>query len=162
MSDEANNWENLELWRLIRRVHRAIEKARSFDLNKKGLSISKFAVLGITKQLGLKTTSAILARRMGRRPHSISQLLVKMEEQGLITKSKDLPRKNMFRISITEKGEEILQTSIEELEILNDIFSVLSDANKEVLRNILSDVLSRVTDILYHLQLISLKERNTF
>ena len=62
---------------------------------------------------------------MIRERHSVSTLLQRMENKGLIKRTQDRVRKNLLRISITEKGKQAYKT-VTKLESVHLIESVLS------------------------------------
>jgi DNA-binding MarR family transcriptional regulator len=49
-----------------------------------------------------------LSRLLSREPHSMSALVNRMEKNGLVTKKRDLKRKNLVRVSVTPKGKQAL------------------------------------------------------
>ena len=96
---------------LLRSTYDAINRARKKELHKYGISVSEFGVLFFIQAIGNKVTPADISRWMFREHHSVSALLNRMEKRGLITKIKDLERKNLVRVSITEKGKQVYQKS---------------------------------------------------
>ncbi|MCK4965286.1 MAG: hypothetical protein KAS54_09385 [Dehalococcoidia bacterium] len=56
-----------------------------------------------------------------------------MEKQGLLRKTKDLERKNIVRITLTDKGEEALRQAME-TETIVKVISFLSDKEQDCLR----------------------------
>jgi DNA-binding MarR family transcriptional regulator len=95
---------NYYLWMLLCQTRDAVSKARSKELRRHNISSQHAAVLFIVLQLGHKATPAEIARWLFREPHSISELIDRMEKQGLVKKIKDLHRKNQVRVELTEKG----------------------------------------------------------
>ena len=77
-----------------------------------------------------KVTPAEISRQLLKDPHSISQLLVRMEKRGLVKNIKGLPRKNMIRVKLTSKGQKAFKNSLESNN-LGKIFSILSEDEKE-------------------------------
>jgi len=59
-----------------------------------------------------------------------------MEKQGLVRKVNDLERKNMIRIVLTEKGEQVYQRS-REMKVIPKILSCLSPEERDNLRTYL-------------------------
>jgi DNA-binding MarR family transcriptional regulator len=59
-----------------------------------------------------------------------------MEEKGLVKKIKDMDRKNMIRIAMTEKGEQAYNQSTQRTTIHN-IMSALSEAEHQQLMSLL-------------------------
>lgn len=115
----------LRAWILFRRVHDILFKIRNRELTKHRSNVEKTLTLQAIKRLGKEATPNNIAKTRYRRPNTISVLLKNMEAAGLVTRSKDLSRKNVIRISLTEKGKEaIVQTR--KSGIVNKIFSPLS------------------------------------
>jgi DNA-binding MarR family transcriptional regulator len=70
-------------------------------------------------------TPADLSRWLFREPHTVSQLLIRMEKQGLLKRTKDLKYKNRLRLTLTEKGEEAYQQQTQ-MRAIGNILSSLS------------------------------------
>lgn len=94
------------LWWLIVHMRRAMYKARAKELFQYGITPEEAAVLFIVKAIGPRATPAEISRWLLREPHSTSGLINRMEKKGLVRKVKDLERKNMVRVAITEKGQQ--------------------------------------------------------
>lgn len=120
------------LWVLIRQTRDAIMKAREKELAQAGISSIQAAVLFTMQAIGEAATPAEISRRLVREPHSVSGLLSRMQKQGLIKKVKDLPRKNMVRVTMTEKGLAAYRISKERAS-MHTIMSILSEIDKKEL-----------------------------
>jgi len=81
-------------------------------MSKFGISAIQSAVMLISKMLGKRATPTEISRWLHRKPHSISMLLDRMENAGLVNKVKDLERKNLVRVVMTEKGRDLYQKSL--------------------------------------------------
>jgi DNA-binding MarR family transcriptional regulator len=88
--------------------------------------------LFIVQAIGEKATPAEITRWILRKPHTVTELLKRMEKEGLVTRTKDLERKNMVRISITEKGRQAYQKSTERKSI-HKLMSSLSQEERQPL-----------------------------
>jgi len=62
--------------------------------------------------------------------------LIKMEQEGLVTKSNDLPRKNQVRLELTDKGHEAYSQAAKR-ESVHKIMSSLSKEQYKQLKSIL-------------------------
>ena len=133
--------QDYNLWALLRQTRDAMVKAREKELGKYGISSIQAAVLFTIQDIGTEATPAEISRRLVREPHSISGLLSRMEKQGLIKRVKDLPKRNMVRISLTAKGEELYKISTQRV-TMHEIFDVISDEE----RKIIWDYLQRLRD----------------
>lgn len=116
-----------ELWRLIVHTYRAISKMRSRELLRYGVTMEEAAILFTLQFLDKdKATPAELSRWVVREPHSTSSLIKRMEKRGLVKTSRDLCRKNMVRVSVTEKGQRV-QEQANIREAIHRVISVLSE-----------------------------------
>ena len=107
-----------EIWGLLDQACDAIGRARDNELRQIGISRMQAWVLFIVKAINGKAingpaTPAQISRWLFREPNTVSALLDRMEKQGLVKKIKDLEKKNLIRVVITEKGEEAYQQSKE-------------------------------------------------
>lgn len=118
------------LWVLLRQTRDAMVKARERELEKFGISSIQAAVLFTIQAIGPEATPAEISRRLVREPHSVSGLLSRMEKQGIIKRSRDLPKRNMVRVEMTEKGSEAYEQSTKRLS-MHQIMSVLSEEEQK-------------------------------
>jgi DNA-binding MarR family transcriptional regulator len=65
-----------------------------------------------------------------------------MEKAGLVVKAKDLERKNMVRIAMTEKGERAYRESMKR-KSSQKLLSALSETERQELRSYLERVRNR-------------------
>ena len=122
-----------ELWVLLHQTSDVIAKAREDELREFGISEIQAGVLFVVKTAKAPVTPAEVSRWLFREPHTVSGLLNRMEKQGLIRKAKDLERKNLIRVTLTEKGEKAYQRSIN-LHAIHTILSTLSQKERDSLR----------------------------
>lgn len=87
-------------------------KVRERELLPQNLSATSAAVLFFVDAMGKDVTPARISRMLLREPHSISGILIRMEKQGLIKRTKNMERKNYIRITLTAKGEKALQQAM--------------------------------------------------
>ncbi|MFC1872895.1 MarR family winged helix-turn-helix transcriptional regulator [Chloroflexota bacterium] len=122
------SWNEVhDLWVLLRRTGHIAQKVRDRELSQCGLSAVRSAVLSLVHDLKGKATPAEIARQLLREDHSISYLLSKMAEEGILKKTEDPDRKNMVRIALTKKGRTLRKRSIDNRENLIKMISVLSE-----------------------------------
>jgi DNA-binding MarR family transcriptional regulator len=119
------------LWILFSQTWDAISRARDRELLSKDISERRAALLFIIQLIGHDATPVKISRYLFREPNSISELLDRMEGQGLIKKVKDLDRKNQVRIELTKQGHEYYQTSIVPKNI-PEIMSVLTEEERKL------------------------------
>jgi len=96
-----------EVYRIWVRMHRVVElivRAREKELARYGVPIRQVATLFAINAFQDKATLTQLAEFLGRRPHTISSILTRMEKDGLIRKRADEARHNVVRVALTDKG----------------------------------------------------------
>ena len=120
------------LWYTIRRAHEAIHKVRKSELRLHRLSTIETGVLLVVNTAKKGITPAEISRQLLKDPHSISQLLRRMEKKGLLENVKGYPKKNMIQVRLTQKGQEAYKLSMIGKKV-SQIMSVLSDKEKEQL-----------------------------
>ena len=132
--------EDYVLWWLITSMRRAMRKARAKELLEIGLSPSEAVVLFVVNTVGYRCTPAEISRWVLREPHSTSGILDRMEKGGLIRKVKDLERRNMIRVEMTEKGRKLHEIATKRRKSIRRIMSVLSDKERHELKNSLQKI----------------------
>ncbi len=136
MEHLLSDTDDFELWVLLRQTGDLLLRDRNRELNQYGLTIWHAAALNIIKLLGTRATPAEISRCLIRRPHTVSELLSKMERRGLLKKDKDLRYKNRIRVVLTEKGQEAYSQLIKR-ESLHSIMSSLTKEQHQQLRQCL-------------------------
>jgi len=122
--------KEFKLWWLLNRTRDAMFKVRTRELRKAGISVRKAGALLIIKVLGNRAILSEIARWMFKEPHSVSGLINRMEEEGLVKRVKDLEKKNLVRVEITEKGQQAYEYSVKR-EALHRIISALSEEERD-------------------------------
>jgi len=121
--------QDYNLWVLMRQTRDAMMKAREKELEKYGISSIQAAVLFTVKAIGPEATPAEISRRLVREPHSVSGLLSRMEKQGLVKRVKDLPKRNMVRVVVTDKGEAAYEMSTKRI-TMHETIAVLTEEER--------------------------------
>lgn len=135
--------QDFELWALLHQARDALARTREAELRHADLSMIKAAVLFFAKNLEQPVTPAVMSRALFREPHTISGLLDRMETQGLVRRVHDLQRKNMVRIEVTEKGDELYRQSREDRRVIGKVMSVLTQAERDELQSSLKKLRNR-------------------
>jgi DNA-binding MarR family transcriptional regulator len=97
--------QDQDLWLLLTHTRYAVFRAREKELQRYGLSPEQASLMFVVIGMGNKATPAALSRYLLRQPHTVSALVDRMVKKGLVKKVKDLERKNLVRVVITEKGQ---------------------------------------------------------
>lgn len=113
---------NQAYWAMIRVAE---QELRSFDL-----TMIQAAVLYWVKTSKSAPTPADLSRLLFRRPHTVLDLLGRMEKQGLLKRTRDPKRKNVSRIVLTNKGEQAFKSQ-KEVRGVARILSELTPAERK-------------------------------
>ncbi len=113
-------------WVFMARTRDAIFRNRVKELQKHNLSVRQASVLIVLEELDKEATPAKVSKWVFREPHSVSDFLKRMERDGLIKRIKDLARKNMIRVEITDKGREAVHNA-KKIEPVHKIMAVLSN-----------------------------------
>ena len=130
MQNSSSEYRNYDLWVRLRQTAHAIHKAREKELRQSGISIMESAALFIVQAIGRKATLVEISRLLFREPNSVSELVRRMEKNGLVRKVKDLDKRNMIRVVLTEKGEQAYSQASKRASI-HRIMSVLSEADRQ-------------------------------
>ena len=128
---------DLKLWTLLSQAKDALYRVRNKEVSECGISMSQAGVLVILGFQDGSSTPVKISRWMMRTQNSVSQVLANMERDGLITRSKDLSRKNLVRITLTEQGKQIYQRLTERTDSIQKMLSSLSAAERKRLRSYL-------------------------
>ncbi|MCR4392970.1 MAG: MarR family transcriptional regulator [Dehalococcoidales bacterium] len=130
-----------DLWLLLSNTHYRIKRIRAKELARYGISPEQAGILFFIRSSGNNAMPIEISRWQLREPQTITSILDRMEKKGLIKKSRDPYRKNVLRISLTEKGNEVLDNT-EKLETFHKIMSVLSEEKRKILRDILMELMT--------------------
>jgi DNA-binding MarR family transcriptional regulator len=132
--------EYYRLWLLLSQTRSAIFKARQKRLGRY-VHFNQAAALLTIWALEGQATPAVLSRYLFLEPHSASELIIRMEKKGLVTKNKDKVRGNIVRLSITEKGRKLCTQTVQ-ADFIRSIMSSLTKEQREQLSSSLSILFS--------------------
>ncbi len=134
---KAKAANDYEIWVLLHQTCHALSKVRENELRPYGITMMQAGILFIIKTIEDPVIPAEIARWIFLERNTVSGILNRMEEQGLINQVKDLGKKNLIRVTLTEKGEEAYQRS-SELRAIHETISSLSEEQRESLRTCLT------------------------
>jgi DNA-binding MarR family transcriptional regulator len=121
--------EDFMLWVLIAQTRDAILRARELEYARYGITNERRAVLAIIQNSGGRATPVDIARDLFRELHSVTEMLVRMEKDGLVTRHKSTGR-SKIEVSLTEKGLDVFDQSFHN-ETDAKIFSALTKKQRE-------------------------------
>ena len=128
--------QDFNLWILLAQTRSLLFSAGEVELSKWNISLMQGWTIFTIKAIGDRATPAEIARWLGREPHTVSSLLSRMMAQGLIVKEKSLDKKNLVRIKLTAKGEQLYHDAIG-MKPMHDIISVLSREERQQIKFLL-------------------------
>lgn len=134
MVEEKGTFEDvIKLWSIFNQASEAAIKAIDHELYRNfEISNIQLSVMYVVKKSSNPLSPTEISRMLLREPHTTAALINRMEKQGLIKKNRDHRMKNIKRISLTKKGEELYTKAIE-METPSELLSCLSPEEKETL-----------------------------
>jgi DNA-binding MarR family transcriptional regulator/transposase len=130
-----------KLWQLFAYTYRLIDSTSGAIFRKYGLSLSTVAILSILYQTGQNFKPIEFARICRRKPNTITVILNKLEKRGLLKKTNDKYRKNAKRVSLTKKGQLVIQ-NVANNNLYHKIFAKLSEEKRQQFTDCLYDLLA--------------------
>jgi DNA-binding MarR family transcriptional regulator len=113
-----------------------VAKLRNMEMNKQGILPVQAYMLFIIHAMGNVTTPAELSRFVYQQRNSVSDILKRMEKQGLIAKEKASRGNGRILVKMTEKGKKLLQLS-KQREHLHNVMSILNEEKRKQLESLL-------------------------
>jgi DNA-binding MarR family transcriptional regulator len=117
------------LWALIAQTKDAILRARELEYVRDGISNERRAVLYIIQNNGGRATPVEISRDLFRELHSVTEMLVRMEKDGLVQRHKGTGRSKV-EVSLSPKGLDVFHQSLHN-ETDRKIFSALTKKQRE-------------------------------
>ncbi len=136
--------EYFMLWVLIAQTRDAILRARERDYARFGISNERRAILFIIQNHGGRTTPVEIARDLFRELNSVTEMLRRMEADGLIARHRGTGRSKV-EVELTDKGREVFEQSLHN-QTDRRIFSVLSRSERQRLASLLFKVRRRALE----------------
>ena len=132
-----------ELCFLIHQTCNAVEEVCWNTLREYGISSTAAMVLYLIPTMGGEVGSTELSRSLCRRPHSVYELLVRMEKAGFVRKVRrpQTKRKGVVRFELTKKGLE-LYTQFLSMDSTAKLMSKLSEQELRRLKSYLETILA--------------------
>ena len=134
--------KDYQLWVLLRQARDEVLRVRQKELSPYGISPQEAAILFFIQVIGNNCTPTDIAQWLLRRHHAVLGILSRMEKKQLISRTRDLKRKNLVRVSLTEKGQQAFYQSTK-IDSLHQIMSSLSQEERQQLRSFLEIIRDR-------------------
>jgi DNA-binding MarR family transcriptional regulator len=128
-----------DLYLLFTRARYLVYRAREKELQQFDISPEQEQVLFLAHVLKDKATPAGISRFLLHQPHTVSAIVDRMEQKGLVEKVRDLGH-NMVKIAITEKGEQAYLLTATRGSI-HRIMNTLSSDEREKFRQCLEKIM---------------------
>jgi MarR family transcriptional regulator, organic hydroperoxide resistance regulator len=136
--------DNNLLWQRFSQTRAAIAKARQKRIGKY-FHPNWGSALVLIWSLNGQATPGILTEALFLEHHSVSELINRLEEKGLVIRNRDTKQKNKVRLSITEKGRldcyQAMQT-----DFISSMLSALSEDQKTQFKTCLNILLQKALD----------------
>lgn len=137
-----------EVYQALTKTARAFERAWEWELMPLGISPVEAEVLlavDAAEVSGVMVSSSSLAQDIFREPHSVSGLLKRMMQRGLVRRAK-APGGNIKRVSLTKKGQELCE-KVKETHTMQVVSGDLPDAQafEQTLRLVWERALDELT-----------------
>ena len=126
------------LWVLLAQTKDAISRLRERDYAHYGINNERRAILYILANNGGHARPVDIARELFRELHSVTEMVKRMEEAGLVTRHKGSGRSKV-EVRLTDHGREVLEKS-RDSEPDKRVFSVLKKSERERLSTSLRKV----------------------
>jgi len=121
------------LFTLLGFTYTSMLRARKKELESSGISITRAWALWGLKAMEHPTTVVEMKRILGRNHQTTSQLLQRMEKEGLVKRRRD-PKRRLITVALTAKGEEALSRTFARHEVIDGITSCLTPDEQNTLR----------------------------
>lgn len=129
--------EDYTLWVLLNQVSNGMARAREKEVRPFGISAIQSAVMYLVKGMNGIATPTELSKWLLREPNTVSQLLIRMEKQGLVKRVRRPKDTGLVRVALTKKGEQVFRQHDESRKVIHKILSCLSQEEREFLWSIM-------------------------
>jgi len=130
--DDIFEDEDYMLWRLFTQTRNAIHKLRNKELLRYGLTSRKAAILLILQAVKKDDVNSYkIAKWLILEHHSVSELIKRMEKEGLVNRLHDQDNNGRsIRIRLTDKGVKAAEQA-GKAESFHQVMAILSDKERE-------------------------------
>ena len=131
---------NFDLWLLMQDVVHALALNRQRELTPYNVGHRQLWVLYAKYKLGSKATIPEIAKKLDRKFSVISRQTANLEKEGLIQRTKKIPKSHLLTIELTEHGLDLLKIS-KESKSIDEMLSFLNEEERQQLNLILNRIL---------------------
>jgi DNA-binding MarR family transcriptional regulator len=131
-------------WLLLHQTHNLVLRCEASVFAQDGLTPQKHAILMAIRYIEDPVTPTEVANWLDRSTNSISLIIDRMVKKGLVKRTRNLRDRRSVRLSITEKGNEMLdKATTSGWELIQHILSPLSEDELVLLSSMLKRVRQR-------------------
>jgi DNA-binding MarR family transcriptional regulator len=142
---EPEKDELLDLYVLFAKARHSTFRAREKELQRYNISPEQAQVIFAVQQLENRGTVSDISRHLFLEPHTITGLVNRMADKGLVRKFNDLKRKNLVRVALTRTGTKSLEI-ISKAGPIRRILGVLNQEEREELHLSLEKILFKARE----------------
>jgi len=124
--------DNYALWVALTRAYYYMHKIREKELHRIGLTVAQSTVLDIIDELDKSDIDVILveiSKRLLKAASTTTEIMKRMEVNGLVRRIQDLDRKNIVRIEMTDRGKALYEQS-RGVKYLKDVFTKVTPGRR--------------------------------
>lgn len=130
---------------LIKRIETEVTAKMNKALTDYDVTLSQFIVLNFVNDNSTDFSSAQLSRRFNMTPQSMNEVVTTLQRKELIEKNVDADNKRILRISLTDKGRDVLKQCNETIDVVEkELFTGLSAPELQALRGLIGTVLTDI------------------
>ncbi len=130
---------------LIKRIETEVTAKMNKALTEYDVTLSQFIVLNFVNDNPNDLSSAQLSRRFNMTPQSMNEVVTTLQRKELIEKNVDADNKRILRISLTDKGLDVLKLCNAKIDAVEkDLFGILSEDDLQTFRGLIGTVLTDI------------------
>ena len=140
----------LEAWILCHQMCNMLERCEEATFSKSGLTPQQYWVLAAIKFNTAPVNHRDVANWLGRNTNSITLIVDRMENKGLVKRFRDLPDRRSVRLVMTPKAEEVFTQVVEPYwDLISKMMSCLSEEETQTYIGLLEQVNERAFEHSY-------------
>lgn len=130
---------------LIKRIETEVTAKMNKALTEYDITLSQFILLNFVNDHIDDLSSAQLSRRFNMTPQSMNEVVTILQRKEFIEKKVDADNKRVLRISLTEKGKEMLILCNETIDsVEKELFGALAETDLQTFRGFIGTVLADI------------------
>ena len=145
MDDKISKDSSIYTRILLGRALHSMLKARQKELAPSRISPEQAHMLFLLYNLGRKATITELAKYLNRGNNTISIQIMRMEKDGLVKKTRRVPKSTLLTFELTKHGLDTYYFS-RKTKVDKEIMSVLSDTEREQIISMLKRIITKADE----------------